>query len=265
MVFCGCSFTHGHGLWQYFDIHDNQPDEFVGHLRAPHLLSKNSIRFARLVANHFNSYEIVRDDFSGDDENTLGYINQLFQIDQGVKYPFYYVGNQPMALLDYSDISHVIIQTSFPDRCPYIIDTNTKERFQLTDLPENEQLLKLEKWGIKDFDEYYKKLVNQYYNELKNIILFLESKGVKCYLLSITDDYYNILKNDTELNNKYIKILHNNLEFNTINDLFSYDKTFRIKHDYEFFGDNPPADFHPSKKCHQVIANSIINKIKNYG
>ena len=42
-----------------------------------------------------------------------------------------------------------------------------------------------------------------------------------------------------------------------------YDKSMNIKTDREFFGPLPPDDSHPSKKCHRVIADSIIKKIES--
>jgi hypothetical protein len=37
----------------------------------------------------------------------------------------------------------------------------------------------------------------------------------------------------------------------------------KIKGDVGFFGDNIPDDHHPSKKCHEVIAENIIRKIES--
>jgi hypothetical protein len=41
------------------------------------------------------------------------------------------------------------------------------------------------------------------------------------------------------------------------------NKELFIEYDYEFFGTNTPKDHHPSKMCHRVIANNIINSIEN--
>ena len=40
-------------------------------------------------------------------------------------------------------------------------------------------------------------------------------------------------------------------------------ENLKIKYDYENFT-IPPGDEHPSKKCHEIIAENIINKIETY-
>lgn len=265
MVFCGCSFTHGHGLWQYFDFKDNPSDDSCHSLRSPHVISKDSIRFPRLVANHFKTFEVVRDLFSGDDENTIGYINQLFSINDGYDYPFITYGNEPPLYFDFEDISHVIIQTSYPDRCQYILDTDTKERFQLGEIDDDNKPEKIKEWGFDTFEDYYDELVSRYFNELRHKILQLKSKGIKVYILSITDDYYQKIINDVDLKDLFIHIEHDGEKFSCFNDLFSHDPSLRIKGDFETFGFNVPIDFHPSKKCHEIVSKSIIKKIEKNG
>lgn len=264
MVFVGCSFTHGHGLWQYFDFQDNPTDDSCHSLRPAHILSKNSIRFPRIVVNYFNTFEVVRDDFSGDDEDSLGYINQLFNINDNHKYPFYFRGNDPLLYFDFSDISHVIIQTSYPDRCPYIVDKTTKERIQLSKITDSNKFDVIKEWGFTNFDDYYFNHVSKYFNELENKIKFLLEKNINVFILSITNDYYPLIMKSDLLKDKFIHIEYDNKKFISFLDLFEYDKTLKIKNDYNFFKKQPPNDSHPSKKCHEIVAKSIIKKINNY-
>jgi hypothetical protein len=116
--------------------------------------------------------------------------------------------------------------------------------------------------GFDNVDDYYVSLRKQWFNNIKNLFKILESNGVKCLLLSITDDYSNLLNNDIFMKNRFIELEYDNKKFDNFIELFTYDKTLQIKYDYNFFGNNTPNDLHPSMYCHQIVANSIIKKIQ---
>ena len=52
------------------------------------------------------------------------------------------------------------------------------------------------------------------------------------------------------------------MTYDSISDLINGNKNMTISNDYMTFK-NPILDHHPSKLCHQVIANNIIENIKN--
>lgn len=259
MVFVGCSFTHGHGLWTYGDfsgkpMDDNPPDNKI-HAFMRYVQSK---RFPRLVSNHFDSWEFVRDDVSGDDDNSIGILNHMFQIDSPIQYT-----SQPIKF-DFDDISHVIFQTSFIDRCPYILDNNGVERIRITEIEKSEQVNTLLKWGFTNIEDYYTELRNQWYSQIRKTFKILESNNIKCYMLSITDDYLELMKNDSFIKDRFIHLNYDGKQFKTISELFDYDKTLIIKNDFKNL-ENPPMDNHPSFKCHEIISKSIIDKIEKNG
>jgi hypothetical protein len=64
------------------------------------------------------------------------------------------------------------------------------------------------------------------------------------------------------MNQKKIHIKYKNKEFNSLRNVMDIDENLTIHKDYEFFGKNPPIDYHPSKKFHRIIADSIIEKIR---
>ena len=64
------------------------------------------------------------------------------------------------------------------------------------------------------------------------------------------------------LNEKFVILEYNNKFYESISLLQKEYQNMTIKYDYDFFGDNPPLDHHPSKLCHEVIANSLIKSIK---
>lgn len=259
MVFAGCSFTHGHGLWSYGDFDELPVDDVpLDHKIDAYTRYVQSQRFARKVANHFNSWEFVRDAVSGDDENSVGLLHYIFKR----KYDIVY--EKERTFFDYSDISHVIFQTSYIDRCSYIVNQESKERYRLNSYPIDDQLNILSSWGFKSFDEYFLELKKQWYAEIKHIFEILESNNVKCYILCITDDYLDLMETDSFIKDRFIKMKYDEHEFDTILDLIDYDNSLMIENDCQNLK-NPPIDKHPSLKCHEIIANSIINKIEQNG
>lgn len=258
MVFVGCSFTHGHGLWTYGDFSGKRQDDSPNEDKINTFERfTQSQRFPRLVANYFNSWEFVRRDYSGDDENSIGLINHIFQIDSPIRY-------FENIKFDFEDISHLIFQTSYIDRCPFIYNQETKERKRLDHIDERHVVNTLLKWGFEDVDDYYDALRLQWYTEIKKTFLFLESKGITCYIMSITDDYLNFIEEDSYMRDKFIEITYENKIFSTIQDLFEYDKKLMIVNDTDVLK-NPPFDLHPSLKCHKILSKSIIEKIENNG
>lgn len=260
MIFVGCSFTHGHGLWHYGDFSNTPSVDADDYNRRYALIRYASIhRFPRLVSNHFNTWEFVRDDYSGDDEDSVGILHKMFKIDERL----YYYGNQ-FDVYNFEDISHVIFQTSYIDRCSYIYNSETKDRLNLNEIEENKQIEILLKWGFSNIEDFYNKLIEQWYCEIRNLFDIFESKGIKCYMMSITNDYLELIENDSFIKDRFIKINYEGIEFNTISELMQYDESLIIKNDYVNLK-NPPLDSHPSLECHKIIANSIIKKIEQNG
>ena len=253
LVFAGCSFTHGHGLWQYSNYQDTPSDDGTQSIRIPHRLFQETLRFPRLVSSHFNTFEVVRDGFSGSDYDSIDFLTELFKYHN---VPFSYKDTLFNQQFKYSDISYVIFQTSYVDRCPYIPSEFTKtNNVTLPTLSEIEDL------GFDTFDEYYSALCSKWYNEVRQKIEFLESNNIKCLILSITDDYHSYIENDELLKDKLIYINYDGFKFSNFLDLFKHDESLMIVNDFDYFGKATPSDYHPSKKCHEIVANSIIEKI----
>lgn len=259
MVFVGCSFTHGHGLWAYGDFSGKRQDDMPNHDKI-HTFERftQSKRFPRLVANHFNSWEFVRKDYSGDDNNSVGILYHMFRINYPIQYNFQDI------YFDFDDISHVIFQTSYIDRCPYIFNQETKEGVRIDRITQEEQERVFDEWGFDNFEDFYNSLRKQWYDEIVKIFKILQSKGIKCYILSITDDYIDFIKNDLFMKDKLITIEYNNKSFDTISKLFEYDDSLMILNDTKTLK-NPPKDFHPSLLCHEILSKSIIKKIESNG
>jgi hypothetical protein len=100
--------------------------------------------------------------------------------------------------------------------------------------------------------EFWSELKITYYNKIRDLFLFLEDKGIKCYMLAITDDYFDLIKNDEFIKSRFIDIEYNGTTFKNFGDLFAFDKKLMIINDTDNFED-PPKDFHPSLKCHRGV------------
>jgi len=279
MVFAGCSFTWGQGLYFYHDMDKShiplKPNEYDEcKLKSKDFLYKNTLRFPRLVANHFNTFDVVQRSNGGTDDISMYFIKEILNI-----HPTNEISNFKF---DFDDIEYVIIQTTQPKRSTieFILE-NTKYNYSRANegetyynpnfscddhgwkLVKNEKekfLLWLEK-NNHSIDDGFKLMNKQILQRFKTLIQYLESKNIKTKILSWTNDYIELIKNDEYFNDKFISLNYNNKKFDCIDDLFEYDKTLRITHDPE--KKIEVEDDHPSKRCHEIIAKSIISNIEN--
>ena len=106
IIFAGDSFTWGQGLYFYsklprlFYPKFNQPGG--DNVTKSHILFKNLKSFARLVSNHFNTFEIKKEKNGGSDDEALQFIDDLFEND-----------------FIYDDFDFAILQTTQPFRTKF--------------------------------------------------------------------------------------------------------------------------------------------------
>jgi hypothetical protein len=146
-----------------------------------------------------------------------------------------------------------------PDRCHYILPDGSK--FRLSD-DENKVYEIFEKYNFIDYDDYQHKLSEQLFIKIKETFIYYESKGITPLIFNWSNHYNKLIENDDYMNQKKIHIKYKNKEFNSLRNVMDIDENLTIHKDYEFFGKNPPIDYHPSKKFHRIIADSIIEKIR---
>ena len=88
ILFGGCSFTWGQGLYYYSNLNrlpilENDYTYHPELIKESHLRFKDSIRYPRLVANNFNTFEVFKDnndkDLSngGSEDDTFDFYNHL--------------------------------------------------------------------------------------------------------------------------------------------------------------------------------------------
>ncbi len=82
IVFAGCSFTWGQGLYYYSNlpsIREPQPNHFERVLvNSSHIAFMESVRMPRLVASHFKTFEAVHPYNGGSDESILDFWERAF-------------------------------------------------------------------------------------------------------------------------------------------------------------------------------------------
>lgn len=251
IIFAGCSFTFGHGLWQYTKEEGlSKSDVYVTPKEFPvsfDFMRKN--RYARLVSNYFGTNEIIRDFTSGSDQLNLEYVPEVLRFNT-------WEPKWAKADFDFSEVSHLVFQTSYLDRCSLIKEGKEIWVGNLGNAWKNQPNI------APNVKEFWSELKMTYYNKIRDLFVFLEEKGIKCYMLAITDDYFDLIKNDDFIKNRFINIEYNGKTFRNYGELFAYDKKLMIINDTDNF-DDPPQDYHPSLKCHRIVANSIIQKLES--
>jgi hypothetical protein len=269
LLFGGCSFTWGQGLYFYSDLNRlvYPPNEFTYNrkdLNDAHLRFKDTVRYPRLVANHFNTFEVFKVENGGSEDETFDFFDTLFTKDQN-----HHRTHLTTERHNYDDIEYIIIQLSqiHRNKFHFILDGKHEydaARFNNKKLEgyNTEKLLRyFDENNIDYFD--YEKLHKQYqFNRLKERLQSYETKGIKTKIISWEQDLINEITTDEFMSNRLIKLEYNNKEYRTIRELHVENPHLTIRGDKEFFGDNFPDDHHPSLECHRVFANSVIKNIE---
>jgi hypothetical protein len=266
LLFGGCSFTWGQGLYFYSDLpnlYNPPPYEYHGDkVTDAHKKFTETIRYPRLVANHFKTFEVFKNNNGGSEDETFDFFKNIFNdpkkinLQSHISYERY----------TYNDFSYIIIQLSQLYRNKFYFEIDGKKFW--SNVPPNANwgdVKNLLNWLDKNnytIDDWKEHLLKQQHERLINELKFYEEKGIKTKILTWEDDLLNHIKNDSFLNSRFIQLHHNNEVFDTIQQLQGNYKEMYIEHDPYFEG-YVYNDHHPSKLCHQVIANSIIKNIEN--
>ena len=264
IVFAGCSFTWGQGLYYYSNLptlKEPPPNQyFKEFVTDAHKNYMSTLRFPRLVANHFNTFEVVTNINGGSEDNSILFLKGIF----GLKnIPDDWSTNK----LSFDEIEFIVLQTSQIFR-NYFEFTYNGEIHQFFPWDRNESNI-FYKWlndNNLNFDEWLEEHLKNVYYKLKTELDFYESRGIKVLILSWENDYLEKFGNDKWLIDRFIPIVYNNKDYKTIRNLMNENENCIIHSDYENFI-VPPQDHHPSKLCHEIIAQNIIDKIekiKNY-
>lgn len=294
LVFAGCSFTWGQGLYFYSNLnHTPKFDEWVYDysLMTDALIKfKDTIRFPRLVANHFNTFEVCKKTNGGSDVTSLMFLKKLFDkyeepVNDLIKSSSWLTEENYY----FDDIEYVIFQMTQPYRSGFKFIYKGKDYFVYPTPPFNNVSIIHEvledgsqhplKNGVDDIffkwldennytiQDYLDLHMNHLNNEIKNYLGYLEANGIKTKVLFWVNDL-SMIFDDNFYKERHILLEHEGKTYKTINDLqVSCKERFVIKNDKQGFGGEVPenalTDLHPSKYCHEVIAKNVINSISN--
>ena len=266
IVFAGCSFTWGQGLYYYSNmstLKESLPNRYHESLVTDaHNMFRKTLYYPRLVANHFNTFEISMIQNGGSDETSFKYLKNAFglinpSIDY-VKEKYYF-----------DEIEYIIFQTSEPRRniyhYNYINTDGSIDEYEYGTFAEKVNDNKFIKYLIEQkkctMDEWFDEHTKNWFQQIKQNLEFYESKNIKTFVLNWQTDYNKYFITDEWMQNRLIKFNYNNIEYNTIRDMMDKNKNLCINFDYKNF-EIPPKDQHPSKECHRVIAGAVIKKIE---
>ena len=277
MIFAGCSFTWGQGLYYYSNLPTLQEPKPCCYdadiVRYTHYEYTKTKRFARLVANHFNTFEVCQPFNGGATYSIADWWNQCFsnvnERDKSLNgdwlYPKY----------DYSDFSHIIYQFTqwTRSRSPAMIVPNSDGAIVQNCHINCMQHEDFDKWLIDNNmtpEEYVVKGLQQDIEDVKKFLRKFEDNGVKAYVLSWPFDIVPYILKDPWLSERFITFKYKNIEYTNMEHMmgFQHQKVTEVLHpeltinrDIENF-EFPPYDWHPSLTCHRVVADTIINHIE---
>lgn len=257
ILFIGCSFTWGQGLYYYSNlesISEPSPNTFeIGKLTEGQLRYMYSKRFARLVANHFNTFELVINSNGGGDTSNCEYWSS--KIGKDILFPF-------------SDYSNVVFQLSQPHRNSTIFEYEGKTYkfnvFTPKELNYEKNFNVFTKWldsKNMTIEEWNLLHIKQSLEYVKETLMYFEENGINTNILTWVDDYVVHILNDSWFKKRFIRLYHDDVVFNSISSLMLLPE-MKISTDKNNLN-NPPHDDHPSLTCHKVISESIIKKIEN--
>ena len=257
ILFGGCSFTWGQGLYFYSDlprIFNPPPYQYhADKVTDAHVKFIETIRYPRLVANHFKTFEVVKKINGGSEDQTFDFFKYIFETER---------------TYNYDDFSYIIVQLSQLYRNKFYFEHNGI--FQnsilwpnvINMIHENQDLLiewmSKNNYSLEDWIKLHKEA------QLKRLIKEFEHyelKGIKCRLLLWEDELLSNIKQISYLNNKFISFNYKNKTYNTIREMQLENKELFIEHD-PYFVDIKYFDQHPSKLCHEIIAKNIIERIE---
>jgi len=258
MLFGGCSFTWGQGLYFYSDLPNLYNPKSIFTFSAHKVTSaqikfKNTLYYPRLVANHFNTFEIVKDLNGGCEDETFDFFKNVFQSKIDIV--------SSTNTYTYDDFDYIIIQLSaiLRNKFNFTINNNQFSSLLTTD---NSNVLEYMRINNYTFDDCYEQFLDQQYERLKNELMFYENKGIKIKIMLWFDDLLSRMETDSFFKNKLITLNYDDKIFNTVLELGdSYKEMYIISDPY--FKNKKFNDYHPSKLLHRIIANGIIDSIEN--
>jgi hypothetical protein len=222
---------------------------------------RKTLYFPRLVANHFNTFEVSMIQNGGAEDTSFDYLKCAFNI----------IGpnmNYVLEKYNFNEIEYIIFQTSQPQRNTFYYDYKTTDgkiipsEFRTYSNDTHERFYK---WLVYQkrclFDEWYLEHTKNWFELIKKELQIYESKGIKTLIINWETDYLKFYKEDMWMQERFIELEYDGKKYDCIRTMMNENIHLHINNDFENFT-IPPKDHHPSKECHRVIADAVIKKIE---
>jgi hypothetical protein len=277
-LFAGCSFTWGQGLYYYSNLPTlKEPPRFEyrhEYVTEAHKRYMESVRFPRLVANHFKTWEVVHPFNGGSNNSAVKWWRSSFnEMPQGPditdkKY-------------DYSEFSHVFFQLTQWHRNNFLVELNGAQyripmNVAIGDDNSGRWPAKFHQW-LKEKNLTFEQWQNQYIDdnlaEVKQFLQEFEDHGVPTTLIlwpehynheAKGDEYISRITADPWLDQRLLRLKYQGKTYNSMERLMRIHPEMVIESDHRSFKETP-KDHHPSLLCHKVMANNIIEHLIKLG
>ncbi len=264
MIFAGCSFTWGQGLYYYSNmstLKEPAPEQYDHKLvNDAHKRFMAAHRWPRLVANHFGTFELVKKENGGSEDESLNFIDICFKEKHHhthlIEERFY-----P------EEIGYIIFQTSQPGRSQFNFNYKGYDyKMNWIGSDSNQQKLFfawMKENNIGGFPEWYVEHCKQQVKRIKACFEKYEEMGIKCLIWNWQDDYVKYVEEDPYLKERMIYFDYEGETYTNLDYIQRIHKHLLIRHDVKNLGPKPPVDSHPSLECHKFIADMVIKKIES--
>jgi hypothetical protein len=276
ILFLGDSFTWGEGLHMYSDLPDIKFNE-QGHdginYTPAHVKFIEANRFARKVANHFNTFELTRSSNGGSNNMMFEFIDKLPE--QYKKHNMTAIGSDNVARsVEYrlEDFDYIVLQLTDMFRDDVEFEYKGTIGYCNIRLSESAEYFKFIHYLKDKFNNNINKFIQYYSEKLINNIIekfkLYESKGIKrCFIHTWQNESIPFFQNNPYLNERWITYQVEDKVYNSIWDLQRNKelKNMSIKNDAFFLKKQILVyNEHTSLEAHNIQATAIIKKIKEY-
>lgn len=272
MIFAGCSFTWGQGLYYYSNmstlVEPPANQYHSNYVNDTHIEYMKSLRFPRFVANHFNTFELCQPWNGGASYSIHDWWRRCFMDKTD---PEKNKGNHPAVppTYNYEDVSHVFYQFTQWSRAQ--ASTKLDQPYPMThnDIMHNPVFGQWLRDNNLTLDRYIDLAKRKEIQDVKEFLQTFTDKGIKVYVMSWPRDLVEYIEQDDWLRNRMINFEYKGNSYPSIEHMMESTNEFgeivnpelTIYWDVDEF-EVTPHDMHPSRKCHRVIADNIIKHLE---
>lgn len=258
IIFLGDSYTWGQGLNFYGGFEETHfPTKgdgtfYLNKLSEEEILFIKEHRFSNIVSKKFNKESIQSEINGGGHDDMFEFLNSIN------------IHGYDTLIVQFTDIFRDLIYYDYKGKTNYCALSIHQDYVPAEYETFINYLSDSFDSSLEKFKEYHIKKV---LNKFKELFLYFEGKhSFKCFMLTWQHDVVEYIKKDEFLNKRFITLEYNGIEYDSIFEMATIkNPELTITHDPVLKEMGIDAfDGHITLKAHQIIAESIIKKIKNY-